>query len=89
MWSELEIVELNLLENVDLCSCYVIQHFCDVFFVLFSYDYEGLCYTIELDPCLSVTHQRSYLYKIYLYKTYNKESPIVNVKLKVKSFPSL
>ena len=76
---KLEIVELKLpvLENVDLCSCYVIQHFSDIVFVLSSYDNEGLCYTIELDPCLSVTHQRSYLYKIYLYRTYNKESPIV------------
>ena len=74
---KLEIVELKLLENMDLCSCYVIQHFCDIVFVLSSYDYEGLRYTIELDPCLSVTHQRSYLYKIYLYETYNKESPIV------------
>ena len=41
---KLEIVELNLLENVDLYSYYVIQHFCDVFFVIFSYDYEGLYY---------------------------------------------
>ena len=56
---------------------FVIQHFCDIVFVLSSYDYDGLCYIIDLDPCLSVTHQRSYLYKIYLYKTYNKESPIV------------
>ena len=43
----LEIVELKLLENVDLCSCYVIQHFCDIVFVPSSYDYEGLCNTIE------------------------------------------
>ena len=72
---KLETVELKLLEKVDLCSCYVIQHFCDIVFVPSSYDYEGLCNTIDLR--LSVTHQRSYLYKIYLYKTYNKESPIV------------
>ena len=50
------------MENVDLCSYmyYVIQHFCDVVFVFSSYDYEGLCYTIELDLFLSVTQQRSY-----------------------------
>ena len=60
---------VKAIENVDLCSCYVIQHFCDNVFVLSSYDYEGLCYTIELDLCLSVTHQRSYLiYKIYFIK---------------------
>ena len=75
MWSERQGQTRE--ENVDICSCYVIQHFCDIVFVLSSYDYEGLCYTIELDPFLSVTHQRSYLYKIYLYKIYNKESPIV------------
>ena len=45
--NKLEIVELKLLENVDLCSCYVIQHFCDIVFVPSSYDYEGLCNTIE------------------------------------------
>ena len=44
---KLEIVELKLLENVDLCSCYVIQHFCDIVFVPSSYDYEGLCNTID------------------------------------------
>ena len=67
------------MENVDLSSCYVIQHFFNIVLVLSSYDYEGLWYIIELDPCLSVTLNlyRSYLYKIYLYETYNKESPIV------------
>ena len=44
---KLEIVELKLLENVDLCSCYVIQHFCDIVFVPSSYDYDGLCNRIE------------------------------------------
>ena len=64
---KLEIVELKLLENVDLCSCYVIQHFCDIVFVPSSYDYEGLCNTI--DPRLSVTHQRSYTKYIYIKHT--------------------
>ena len=54
MWSEQQGKTRE--ENVDLCSCYVIQHFCDIVYVLSSYDYEGLCYTIELDPCLSFTH---------------------------------
>ena len=44
---------------MDLCRYmyYVIQHFCDVVFVLSSYDYEGLCYTVEFDLFLSVTQQ--------------------------------
>ena len=50
--------------SVTLYACaqrdYVIQHFCDVVFVFSSYDYEGLCYTIELDLFLSVMQQRSY-----------------------------
>ena len=38
---------IKLLENVNLCSCYVTQHFCDIVFVPSSYDYEGVCNTIE------------------------------------------
>ena len=54
--------------HVDLCRYmyYVIQHFCDVVFVLSSYDYEGLCYTVELDLFLSVTQQRSYTQNIFI-----------------------
>ena len=58
MWSERQVKSREI--NVDICSCYVIQHFCDIVFVLSSFDYDGICYTIELDPCLSVTNQRSY-----------------------------
>ena len=35
---------IKAIEYVDLCSCYVIQHFCDIVFVLSSFDYEGLSF---------------------------------------------
>ena len=64
---KLEIIELKLLENVDLCSCYDIQHFCDIVFVPSSYDYEGLCNTIELrSPSFCHTPKKLFIQNIFI-----------------------
>ena len=69
------VVELKLLENANLCSFYVIQHFCDIVFVPSSYGYEGLCNTIKTPVFLS--HTKEVIYTKYIYIKHTTKSHLL------------